>query len=306
MTHGLIIVNKKQNISSFNVVQIIKKSLRVKKAGHFGTLDPMAEGILLIGLGNATKFFNFYLKKKKTYSGKIRFGYATTTYDKEGEQVGEEKEIDLFQTDINTVLKEFVGELDQLPPLFSAKKIQGKPAYKYARENIPVKLKTAKISIYSLQGRIDDARTLWFRAEPSSGAYIRSLVHYIGQRVGTGAYLDELVREKIGEFSLDDAVDLKSIAECTDPDQVLKYVSPIESLLPEFLEIVVNPEGKRLVLNGVSITKKHISRGNSRIAPTVNSEENFRLFDEEGRLLAIARKGKEANSFKPYIVFPHT
>ena len=286
------------------VVDEIRKIFKTKKVGHFGTLDPLAEGLLIIGLGNATKFFNFYSGKKKRYSGLIKFGYATTTYDTEGEPLGEKKEIDLYKVDIQALLARFTGKLNQIPPIYSAKKFKGKPLYKYARENKEqeVIIKPVLIQVYSMIGKVIDKETLWFETYTSSGTYIRSLAHDMGQVVGVGAYLEELKREEIGEFRLKDAFTLEEIAQYIAADEFTKVVIPIELLLPEFPKIIVNQGGRIGILNGQPLLPRDIIK----VFPLKNTKikaVNFRLFDDEGKLLAIAQKDEKIMRFKPTIVF---
>ncbi len=304
MIHGLILVNKQKHMTSHTVVDKVRKLLKVKKAGHFGTLDPLAEGLLLIGIGNATKFFNFYIKKKKLYSGQIAFGFATTTYDTEGEALGEKKEIDLNRIDLPALLARFTGKQLQTPPIYSAKKFKGKPLYKYARQNkdADIEIKPVDIEIYSLKGKIVDKETLWFEAMTSSGTYIRSLAHDIGQTVGTGAHLAGLKREGVGEFQLEDAFTLDELARAVESGDISGVVTPIEGLLPEFPKIIVNQGGRTGVLNGQPLMPRDIMKVYTADKDN-NNTENFRLFDDEGKLLAIARKDPKLMRFKPYIVF---
>jgi tRNA pseudouridine55 synthase len=302
MIHGLIPVNKPTNITSHDVVEKIRKLFKIKKVGHFGTLDPLAEGLLLIGMGYATKFFDFYIKKRKLYSGKIVFGYATTTYDAEGEPTSGPRFVDLNTLDIDALLAQFTGKQTQTPPLYSAKKYKGKPMYKYARENkhIPgeIEIKPVHVEIYWLNGEALDQTTLWFRTETSSGTYIRSLAHDMGQKVGAGAYLKELKREGVGEFRLERAFTLEELTRRTEAGEIEKVVIPIEALLPEFPKIIVSPGARKGVLNGKPLMPQEVMK----IIPA-QSTENFRLFDDEGKLLAIARKDPKLVRFNPYIVF---
>jgi tRNA pseudouridine55 synthase len=304
--HGLILVDKPTRITSYAIVDKIKKLFKIKKVGHFGTLDPVAKGLLLIGLGNATKFFDFYIKKRKLYSGKIAFGQATTTYDIEGEPLAKPEPIDLNQIDINALLAGFTGKQMQIPPIYSAKKFKGRPLYKYARENKAkdIDIKPVEVEIFFLEGKIIDKTTLWFKAETSSGTYIRSLAHDMGQKLGVGAYLKELVREGVGEFHLENAFTPEELTAHVNTGDISKVVTPIEALLPEFPKIIVGPGGRKAVLNGMPLlpgdVAKIITPGNQN-----KTSEHFRLFDDEGKLLAIARKDPKLMRFKPYIVFPN-
>lgn len=298
MIHGLVLVNKPKNITSHDVVDQIRRIFKVKKVGHFGTLDPLAEGLLLIGMGNATKFFNFYIKKQKEYSGKIKFGFSTTTYDSEGEPTSGKKSIDLTQVDLPSILARFRGKQMQVPPIYSAKKFKGKPLYKYARKNQEVEIKPVEIEIFRLAAEVIDSETLSFETVTSSGTYIRTLAHDIGQAVGVGAYLEELRRDGVGEFHLKNAFTLEEVEGYVKSGEISKVVTPIEALLPEFPKIIVSPGGRMGILNGMPLLPRDILK-----VMTTENTDNFRLFDDEGKLLAIARKDDHLMRFKPYIVF---
>ncbi len=295
---GLVLINKNRGLTSHEIVKRVKNILELKKAGHFGTLDPMAEGLLLVGMGNATKLFDFFIKRKKVYSGIMRFGYSTTTYDSEGDMVGEEKDVDLYKSDLETIIQGFIGKIDQIPPKYSAKKFKGKPLYKYARNDIDVKIESRKVEIFSLKYKIIDKKNLWFKAVTSSGTYIRSLAFDIGERVGSGAFLKELQREKIGEFDVDNAVTLDELEIVKREKNPTKSIIPIESLLPEFPRITVGLNGKTRVINGAPISSDDILEVSSG-----SSSENYRIFDDDGNFLAIAKKDGILMEFKPFLVF---
>jgi len=300
MIHGLVVVNKEKGLSSHAVVARLRIIFGIKKVGHFGTLDPAATGILLAGLGQATRFFDYYSKKEKVYSGIIRFGYATSTYDAEGKPLSEKKPIDLHRLQgLEEILARFVGPQQQLPPPYSAKKHKGRPLYAYARSNREVELKPNRIEIYRLETQIVDRDALHFEAVTSSGTYIRSLAHDIGQQVGVGAFLEELRRDRIGQFTERDAFTLEEIRQHVEDDQLAKVVHPIEILLDEFPKLIVSPEGRRFITNGLAVQKNQVQK----IFPAA-SNEFFRLFDDKGQLLAIARRDDDSQTFKPHIVFP--
>ena len=299
MIHGLIAVDKEKGISSHDAVARVRRIFRMKKAGHFGTLDPNATGLLLIAMGQATRFFDFYVKQDKLYSGRIRFGYATSTYDSEGQPLGEKRPIDLGRIDIEVLLSGFRGTLLQAPPAFSAKKFKGKPLYTYARRRQPVSIDPVEVRIHELTGRAIDADTLEFRALTSSGTYIRSLAHDLGQKAGPGAFLLELKREMIGSFSLEQAVTLERLAELEMEGKALQAVIPIERLLEEYPKMIVNPAGRRCISNGMALKASDVLK----IFPAP-STDFFRIFDDEGKFLAIAEKEPHAMSFKPYLVIP--
>jgi tRNA pseudouridine55 synthase len=299
MIHGLIAVDKEKGISSHAVVARIRSLYQTKKAGHFGTLDPTATGLLLIALGQATRFFDFYVKQDKLYSGLIRFGYATSTYDSEGKPAAAKQHVDLGRIDLENLLAAFRGRQLQAPPAFSAKKFKGKPLYTYARRHQEVRVAPVEVSIHELTAQVADSETLSFRARTSSGTYIRSLAHDLGQKLGCGAFLLELKRERIGAFSLEQAVTLARLETLAAAGKALQAVIPIETLLDEFPKMIVNQAGRRCVSNGMALKASDVLK----IFPAA-STEYFRIFDEEGKLLAIAEKEPQAMSFKPYLVIP--
>lgn len=299
MINGVILIRKERGFTSHDVVKRVKRFLGVKKAGHFGTLDPLAEGLLIVGVGNATKFFDFFVGRDKTYSGVIKFGYSTTTYDSEGDQVGELKDIDLSKIDLEELLSKFRGRILQYPPKYSAKKYKGIPLYKYARKDLDVKIEPVEVEIISLETDIIDKDMLGFRTVTSSGTYLRSLAHDIGTAAGTGAFLQELTRETVGEFELKDAITLGELELQSEKGAKLqKGMIPIEMLLSEFPRIVVSQNGSELVSNGAMLSLNDILEVSSG-----DNSENYRIFDYDGNLLAIAKKDSIIHGFKPYIVF---
>jgi tRNA pseudouridine55 synthase len=299
MIHGLIVVNKEKGVTSHTVVERIRRLYGTKKAGHFGTLDPQATGVILIALGQATRFFDFYVKLEKLYTGLIRFGFATSTYDSEGEPQGAKQGIDLFRIDLEALLAQFRGAQMQLPPMFSAKKFKGRPLYKYARRHQEVTVKPAAVNIHQLTGRVIDHETMEFAALTSAGTYIRSLAHDLGQKAGVGAFLLELKRERIGAFTLQQALTLGEIEALAAAGNALRAVTPIEMLLGEFPKMIVNPAGRRCICNGMVLKASDVLK----IFPGV-SNDYFRIFDDAGKLLAIAEKEPQAMSFKSAMVFP--
>jgi len=299
MINGIILIRKERGFTSHDVVKKVKSILGVKKSGHFGTLDPLAEGLLLVGVGNVTKFFDFFVGRNKTYSGIIKFGYSTTTYDSEGDQVGEKKNIDLKKTDLEELLSGFRGRFLQYPPKYSAKKYKGKPLYKYARKNLEVEIKPVEVEIFSLETKILADDMLGFRTITSSGTYLRSLAHDIGALAGTGAFLKELTRETVGEFDIKDSITLGELELQFGRERDLqKGMIPIEMLLPEFPKIVVSQNGSEMVKNGAMLSLKDVLEVSSG-----DDSENYRIFDYDGNLLAFARKDLVLHRFKPFLVF---
>ena len=208
---GLILVDKPFNFTSHMVVNEIRKIIKTKKVGHYGTLDPLATGLIIIAVGKATKLFPFYSKADKAYSGKIKLGYSTDTYDAQGQPTSPVKKDFPSQDYLLEVMKKFEGQIDQIPPPFSAKKYKGKPLYLLARQKKFMELKPSRVCIHSFQLQEYTPPFISFKLRCSSGTYVRSIAHDLGQRLGCGAHLYELSRTEIGDFQLKDAHSLENI-----------------------------------------------------------------------------------------------
>lgn len=209
---GFLLVNKPSGITSHDVVEVLRKITGIKKIGHGGTLDPIATGLLIVGIGRrATKKLKEIQALNKEYLAKVRLGRVSNTYDREGKiQEMKIEKIPTFE-EVQEVIKTFVGEIEQIPPPFSAKKINGKRAYQLARRGIMVKLKPQKIKIYDIEILKYSFPFLEIKVICSSGTYIRTLAHEIGKKLNCGAYLEELTRTKIGNFSIERAINLQHL-----------------------------------------------------------------------------------------------
>ena len=205
MKDGIILVNKCQGPSSNQTLQTVKKKLGIKKAGHFGTLDPLASGLLIIGVNRGTKLSNLFLNDNKSYEVSIKFGKSTTTDDAEGEVI-ETSEKKLTKSDVAKTLRLFVGAQKQVPPVYSALKIKGIPSYKYARAGKEIQLPPRKINIYEISMKEFNFPFLNLSISCSKGTYIRSLARDIGIRIGSCAHLHSLKRTKQGNFRLCNAI----------------------------------------------------------------------------------------------------
>lgn len=209
---GILAIDKPSGISSYDVIRQLKKKLGTKKMGHCGTLDPLASGLLIICIGEATKFASYIESETKEYVAGIQLGVSTTTYDAEGEILSKNP-VNFTPHTLAQVLEKFQGEILQTPPAYSALKINGTPAYKLARKGLDVPLKSRNVVIHHLTLLEQKADRLLLRVTCSKGTYIRSLAHDIGKELGCGAYLDYLQRTRIGSFTLENA---PSPEEATD------------------------------------------------------------------------------------------
>lgn len=208
----LLNVYKPKGMTSHDVVDAIRKITKEKRVGHSGTLDPFAEGVLIIAVTReSTKKLQELLKTDKEYIALIELGKESTTGDPEGDITIVKEKVDVSKKDIEKVLLQFIGEIEQTPPIYSAIKIKGVPAYKLARKGKEVNLKKRKITIYNIEILSFNSPFLELKISSSSGTYIRSLVKDIGEKLGTGAYTTELKRTRVGAYSIDDSKTLKEI-----------------------------------------------------------------------------------------------
>lgn len=211
--NGVLIIDKPAGLTSHDVVARVRRIVGQKAVGHLGTLDPLATGVLPLVLGNMTRLAQFYLASEKSYEGVIRFGFATDTYDAEGEMVGTERDMELNLEQVRDLASRFIGKIQQTPPPFSAKKINGVPAYKLARKKKEVSLAPVEVEIKQFEiSKLEDARA-HFAAQVASGTYLRSIAQEMGRLAGCGAHLESLRRTSVAEFQLDDAHTLAEVEE---------------------------------------------------------------------------------------------
>lgn len=303
---GIILVHKSPGITSHGVVEKIRKILNEKKVGHYGTLDPMVTGLIVIALGKATRLFQFFSKENKVYKGQIRLGYSTNTYDSSGTKTSVEINNFPSRDKILEEMRKFEGEILQVPPVFSAKKFRGKPLYVLARENKEVKLVPSKISIYFFHLKNYNPPIIDFEVKCSSGTYIRSLAHDLGQSLGCGAHISQLLRISSGNFNLKDSFQLEKIEELTMEGKTEEFILPLKILLPEIPKVIVNDACLSLVKNGNMIFPENILKVSSlNLYSTESKREKkniYKIFSSDGSLLAFAKMIDENNCFHPFIV----
>src|SRR5215212_3901098 len=251
---GVLLVDKKSGITSHDVVETFRRRAKVKKAGHTGTLDPLATGLLVLCVGKATRLQAYLMGMEKTYEGTFQFGWATDSYDAAGTPAGEEVERDVSHIDFEPYLAQFRGEIEQMPPAFSAKKIDGVRAYELARKGEEVKLQPKRVTVYEFTIVEVDGSRVRFRVRSSAGTYMRSLAHDLGQSIGVPAHLKDLRRTAIGNFRIDDAIAFDAMVEAT-PEKILSrphFQSLSEIDLPlEKLRIDWAQQGKLMQGQGV-------------------------------------------------------
>ena len=216
VVNGILLLDKPPGLTSNAALQAAKRVFQASKAGHTGSLDPIATGLLPLCFGEATKVSSFFLNADKYYKSVFTLGAATDTGDSEGRVLSTYANVTISDEMIESALDEFRGEIEQVPPMYSAVKFQGQPLYKLARQGIEVERKPRQVTIYELSFTRQDEVSVEISLHCSSGFYVRSLAHELGQRLGCGAYVSWLRRTGVGGFSIDDAVSLQSLQQETD------------------------------------------------------------------------------------------
>lgn len=314
MPDGLLVVYKPKGCSSHDVIDLIRKKYRVK-CGHAGTLDPMAQGVLLIFIGKALKLINFITPEHldKTYLMKVTLGTTTDSYDATGQTMETfSGPIDFTSEDLIAELRNFVGSYEQIPPAFSAIKIGGKRAYALARAGEEVKLAGRKIHVTSIRMVKDyienEKRNLILRVHCSRGTYVRSIAHDLGKKLGCGGHLSYLLRERVGKWAFSNAFPTWKIEQKIDFVDSPSFID-FSEILP-FPRLIINKESEAKIKNGVPIGFKDIKRVESD-----NAEEEpggmVQIIAENGRLMGIYGPGKKPEQLEqnftkliPVRVFP--
>jgi tRNA pseudouridine55 synthase len=280
---GLLNIDKPLGLTSHDVVEHIRRQTRVARVGHAGTLDPQATGVLLIGLGTGTKLTQFLHECSKTYRATLKLGVRTDSYDAEGKVI-EVRNVDTIGPEqIMTVLEAFQGTIEQVPPMFSALKMQGQRLYTLARQGVEVERSPRQVQIFQLRLLERAADTLILEVECSTGTYIRVLANDIGERLGCGAHLSALVRTAIGPFRREDALALSDLDEAVRQGQWPQHVISLASAVDAFPAIVVRPAAAEALTHGVSPTKQGIAQMVGRLA----AGETVAILGEDGGLLAM-------------------
>ena len=254
--NGIISINKSQGMTSHDVVYKVRKILHTKKIGHTGTLDPIAEGVLPLTIGQGTKISQFIVEKEKEYVAELSFGSKTDSFDRTGQIIGQVDKI-ITEDELKKTLLLFTGEIDQVPPIYSAIKVDGKKLYEYAREQIQVEIKARKISIHELELLHFEFPIAKIRVACSKGTYIRSLCNDIGEKLGTFAHMTSLIRTKSGPFHLDKAISLKQL-EALSSEKIEQHLYPMDFPLQHLFRVDVQPYSAKYLLNGNPLIQKNI------------------------------------------------
>ncbi len=289
--NGVVIIDKPPGLTSHDVVNRVRRILGQRAVGHLGTLDPSATGVLPIVLGNLTRLAQFYVHSEKTYEGVIRFGFATDTYDAEGEPTTPLQDVRINGDEVRALAAQFRGIIEQMPPPFSAKKIAGVPAYKLARRKKEVALNPVQVEIKEFEILNTTADQATFRARVASGTYMRSVAHEMGQKLGCGAHLAALRRTAVAEFTMEEAHTLQVFETAMQQGSVESWLVHPRKLVPQLPSVTANEESAALIRSGRAVNLPEMSR-----APQV------KVFYGQRDLIAIATR-IAGTLFHPSIVF---
>jgi tRNA pseudouridine55 synthase len=309
---GALVIDKPQGKTSHDVVDAVRHLAGFRQVGHLGTLDPLATGVLVLLLGRATRLVRFYTHRRKRYTAGFRFGFATDSYDSDGVSQGPDEPPILDSAVLEKLAAERIGPSQQTPPSFSAKKIHGRPAYELARKNQPVELKPVEIEIFEYQLAGIEGSLARFVIECSSGTYIRSLAHEMGQSLGCGAHLAEITRTAVGEFTLDQAIRLEELAAAAQAGRFQNVMIKLDNLLPNFPSVNILPVIEHRVRHGsrFNVSLSQIQPARLELPPGAThhidsgdqSPPRLRVFNQQNKLIAIA-EAVVPRTYQPIVVF---
>ena len=291
---GVLNIRKEKGYTSFDVVAKLRGILHMKKIGHTGTLDPEAEGVLPVVLGKATKLVDLLTEKQKTYEALLHLGLETDTQDMTG-KVLREQPVNVTEEEASAVIRSFLGEQQQIPPMYSALKVDGKKLYELAREGKTVERKPRTVHFYEIEIKKIELPYIRFSVTCSKGTYIRTLCHDIGQKLGCGGCMEELIRTRSGNFDLEDSMTLAQVEEAVKNGTIENRVIRIGQVLKDYPEIFCTREGDRLLENGNALSEKMVRN---------NHKEGWvRMCDSQGEFRGIYRWDNGKKRYQPQKMF---
>jgi tRNA pseudouridine55 synthase len=312
---GILVVDKPRGKTSHDIVESVRRLAGFRQIGHLGTLDPLATGVLVLALGRATRLARFYSGRRKRYSCAVRFGFATDTFDADGEALGPDTGPAIQAEQIAALAARFVGKIQQVPPSFSAKKIHGRPAHELARKKKPVSLEPVEVEVFEFRLEGVEGPVARFVVECGAGTYIRSLAHDLGKLHGAGAHLAEISRTAVGEFTLDRAVSLAELEQDVKAGRFVDRVIRLEGMLPDLPRATVLPIVEKRVRHGAkfNLSIAQIQPGQTTVAQGATAQldsgewkpARLRVFNQQGQLIAIAEP-VVPRTYQPLVVLETT
>lgn len=294
MMDGVLVVRKEKGYTSHDVVARLRGILHMKKIGHTGTLDPDAEGVLPVVLGKATKLVELLTEKEKTYQAVLRLGLETDTQDITG-TVLRELPVTVLEREIRSAAQEFLGEQQQIPPMYSAVKVNGKKLYELAREGRTVERKPRTVCFHQIQILDISLPRVTISVTCSKGTYIRTFCHDMGRKLGCGGCMEELLRTRSGQFTLEESLTLGEIEKCAEQGSLEKHIKSIQEILGGYPAVCCREEADRLLMNGNAL-------GEAFVSP--QSRDGWvRMYTSGGNFIGIYQWHPESLSYRPVKMF---
>lgn len=321
MINGMINIYKEAGFTSHDVVAKLRGILKQKKIGHTGTLDPQAVGVLPVCLGNATKLCDLLTDKDKEYEAVLRLGVVTDTQDMTGKILSESEVTITEEKAIETVLS-FIGEYNQIPPMYSALKVNGQKLYDLARQGREVERQARPVTIHSIEIKDISLPYIRFLVACSKGTYIRTLCHDIGEKLGCGGAMESLKRTRVGGFVQEEALTLSQVEKLRDEDRVIEHVLKVEDIFDTYARLLAVPDAVRLLKNGNVLHQNQVLWMQDTIINDAGEDKGslpyqahgftltadvegplVRMYDNEGMFYGIYEYRKEQGIYKPYKMF---
>ena len=301
MINGVINVYKEPGYTSHDVVAKLRGILKQKKIGHMGTLDPNAVGVLPVCLGKATKLCNLLSEKDKTYTATMLLGIETDTQDTTGQitnQTPEEEVMKLSEEKVFDVIKSYIGEYDQIPPMFSAIKINGQKLYNLARKGEEIDRPPRHCKIIDITITKIDLPRVSFHVTCSKGTYVRTLCYDIGKDLGVGACMEKLTRTRVERFDIKDSISLSQIEEIRDQGILEQYITPVDEILDMYSKCMVSEEAEKLLYNGNIFTSR-----NTLLKMNHQDGQTVRVYTHDGKFIGLYMYIAEKQIYKPIKIF---
>ncbi|UCH87839.1 MAG: tRNA pseudouridine(55) synthase TruB [Dehalococcoidia bacterium] len=295
---GIFNIDKPAGRTSFQVVSLVRRLSGVRRVGHAGTLDPSATGVLVVCLGQATRLIEYMMETTKVYRAEVRLGITTDTLDATGTPLSQADPSNVDRRQVEEALTAFVGEIDQVPPMFSALKHDGEPLYRYARAQRQVERQARRVTIHRLHLLAFRPPLATIEVECGKGTYIRALAHDLGQQLGCGAHLAALARLKVGPFTLDDACSLPQLEAAFQEDRWQSLLHPADAALPSWPAVTLSEPQETAVRFGQCLAADSLEP-----AQAVENDQLCRAYSPRGQLIAILRYDAAALLWRPVKVF---
>lgn len=297
--NGIINVYKEKGFTSHDVVAKLRGILKQRKIGHTGTLDPDAEGVLPVCLGKATKLCDFLTDKDKEYRAVLRLGIETDTQDITG-NITDEQEVNISEAEAEEAVMSFAGSYAQIPPMYSALKVNGKKLYELAREGKTIEREPRIITIHNIVIEDINLPDITIRVRCSKGTYIRTLCYDIGKKLGCGGCMKSLVRTRSGIFDIEDSLKLDEIESLRDKGSLEEYIFPVDGIFSDYPRAAVKEDAEKMLLNGNSMYESQLVF-EGETGAVKNSD--IRIYDTSGIFTGIYRYNNDSRQFKPVKVF---